>query len=680
MMKDLSSNDKQIEIFCAFIIDYNKIKSTVSKMITSDKESEVKRVHKIYDIISFFVEDTTSTSDILNRLNVETNNPRINMLLDYVKKKINSKETDMHKLIHSHYKSLQALVSPKVDDTIKIEELDDLQIIKADPKVPISSQDLNFLNKIGKLSLNNTAEIREANKDFKSVNFKNKLDELYTSKAYYFEQVFANTDLSIQRKILDIIKERQRMRKPTEEELEATNSLNDINTLTGIDTLSLKTSSNVSDHQAFEAFSKILKRNNNPNLIKKVLKENIIMTALFKTNSKTISPYYGLMKLFVSAQYPYNEIIIKRYMQLLEKDEFQLSEILNSLSTDPEFKVAYEIYQKGQETKLFLNFAEEVIAEITLNDVSDALIDKVVQVIKGFSNRASYSHAIFPQDYMFRMLNDIYYYLVTNDLYNNLSLTTELNDYLYTRISAEFQAQTNPFYLANNTIVFGITAIDLWYDIHKLIHDYNVTWINKYYLKYNEIDVLYFEPHSIYQTIDSDFDVSDLKYLPKDECLVITSESGSKNFDMYLYDIFTRISKGIFGSRINLTLARTEGSGFRKKVFPGIAKTDEIKIRKVITDYITFEALFNKDQRYFLSVYKRKITSALKNILSVEASFDEIIQFVSCEELSGILNIFKSREQLEKLLKKAMRYENSDEESLILTHSEQYFQLTETKE
>lgn len=676
-MKDLSNTDKQIEIFCAFIIDYNKIKATVSKMITSDNASEVKRVLKIYDIITYFVEDTNSTTDILERLNINSPNPRINMLLEYVKKKLNTQERDMHKLIHNHYKSLQALVSPDIDDKIVIDELDNLQIIKADPNVPISSQDLNFLNKIGKLSLNNTAEIREANKDFKSVNFKNKLDELYSSKAYYFEQAFANTDLNIQRKLLDIIKERQKMRKPSEEEVEATNSLIDISTLTGIDTLSLKTSSNVSDHQAFEAFTKILKRNNNPSLIKKVLKENIIMTALFNTNSKTISPYYGLMKLFVSSSYPYNDIIIKRYMQLLEKDEFQLSEILNSMSSNPDFKVAYEIYQKGQETKLFLNFAEEIIAEIALNDVNDQLIDKVIQVLKGFSNRAGYSYAIFSQDYMFRMLNDIYYYVVTNDLYNKLSLTSELNDYLYTRVSAEFSSQTNPFYIASNTIVFGITAGDLWFDIHKIIQDYNVTWINKYYFKYSEIDVIYFEPHNLYQSVDAKFDVSELKYLPKDECLVITAESGSKNFDMYLYDVFTRIAKGIFSSRLQLTLKRTEGSGFRKKEIPGLVKTDEIKIRKALTDFITFKTLFDKDQRYFIGVYKRKITSALKNILNVEASYDEIIQYVSSEELKYLLGLFKSKEQLETLLKKAKRYENSDEESLILNHCEIYFQLIE---
>jgi len=676
-MKDLSTTEKQIEVFCAFIIDFNNINATVSKMMASDNETEKQRALKIHKILSTFIVNTTSADDLLANLNLEISDPRINKLLNYAKKKLNTNKEATYKSVLYHYSKLNKSVNPKISQKkIVIEEIDNESTINADPFVPISNQDLNFLNKIAKLSISNTVEIREANKNFKSLNFKNKVDELYSAKAYYFEQVFANTDVQIQRKLLNIIKERHLIHKPKTEEIEAYNSLVDINTLSDIDTLALKTSSNVSDHQAFEAFSKILKRNSNPNIIKKVLKENIIMTAMFKTNATSISPYYGIKKLFISAIYPYNEVIIKRYMQLMEKDEFELSEIIVELSKDPVFKQTYDVYQKGQETKLFLKFAEDIIAELYLNNVNETLINKVLQVIKGFSNRGDYSFTIFPQDIMFRMLDDIYYYVVTNELFNQVDLKLALDNYLYIRVSAALLSESNPYSVTSNTIVYGITASDLWLAFHKMIYTYNINWINKYYLKYNEIDILTFTPNNLLQPISEKVDGSDLKHLPNNESLIICAKSGSQNFDMYLYDIFTRISKGIFYNRINITIKRTEGSIFRKKEYLGLIKTDEVKIRKFFTDYITFETLANIDTRYFVNVYKRKITTVLKNLLSIESSYEEITQFVDAKELTTILGIFKSRDSLEKLLKKAIRYENSDEESLLIKHSSDFFDLT----
>lgn len=676
-MKDLSNTKKQVEIFCAFIIDFNNLNTTLSTMLSSNSDSENQRVTKIFDIISNFISQAKSTDDILAQLNFDTSDKRLNQMLNYVKVKLNSDKIESYKVVMAHYHKLKLTIHPENNQkAIFIEEIDNELIIKADPNVPISTQDLNFLNKIAKLSISNTVEIREANKDFKSLNFKNKLDELYCQKAYYFEQVFANTDVQIQRKLLEIITERQKIRKPDDKEVEALKSLDDINILSDIDTLTLKTSSNVSDHQAFEAFCKILRRNSNPNLIKKILKENIIMTAMFKTNSKTISPIYGIKKLFINAVYPYNEVITKRYMQLMEKDEFQFAEIIVESCADPEFKIAYDTYQKGQETKLFSELAHNVIAEITLNEITELTINRVIQVIKGFGLRESYSHSIFPQYTMLTMLEDIYYYVISNNLFKQTDLMASLDEYLFTRITASLNDKINVFTIDTRPNIYGVIASDIWFDISKIINDYNIDWIDTIYLKFNEIDIFNFTPGSRLQEINDKLDSSDLKHLPNNECLIICSDSGSKNFDQYLYDLFTRISKGLFTSRIKITQKRIEGSAFRKKEFPGLSKTDDLKIRKAIIDYMTLKTLNDKGSKYFTGVYRRKMTAVLKNIISIECSYEEIIEFTDANELTSILSIFKSKDDLDKLLKKALRYENSNEESLIIKHSQDYFNLT----
>lgn len=674
-MQDLTYTKKRIEIFCAFVIDFNNLNTTISNMLASNNAGDRQRVDKIYEIISSFLVNTKSSDDIIANLNIETADKRTNQLLNYVKTKLNSDKSESFKVLLSHYNTLDSLINPVAPKTITIDELDNDELIKADPNVPISTQDLNFLNKIAKLSMSNTVEIREASKDFKSLNFKNKLDDLYCEKAYYFEQVFSNTDVPIQRKLLDIIKERQTMRKPNDKQVEALKSLKDIGILSDIDTLTLKTSSKVSDHQAFEAFCKILKKNSNPNLIKKILKENIIMTAMFKTNATTISPLYGIKKLFISAQHPYNEVIVKRYMQLTEIDEFQFAELVVELCADAEFKRAYDFYQKNQETKLFLELALDVLAEVIIDEISDLTISRVIQVLKGFEHRENYSFSTFPQERMLSILDDIYYYIVTNELMTHTELLTTVDDYIYARIIASQTSVINPYTSETTVNVQGLLPVDIWLYIHKLIDNYSIDWMKAIYLKFNEINIFSFAPGTRLKQVHQQMDQADAKDLPANESLIVCSDTGSTNFDLYLYDLFTRISKGIFTNQLETTIKRTEGSAFRKKEYPGLSKPDEFKLRKAIMDYITLKAIYDSVPRLFLGVYKRKMTSVIKNITSIESSYEEILEFTNANGITDILNIFKSEEALNKLLKKALRYESSNDENAILKHSEDYFKL-----
>jgi len=679
-MDDLNVLNRQIEIFCIFVIDFNKINNSVKSMINSDNVDEQARAKRTHSIINEYMFGTRSIDDVIIRIDVMKNNERLNGLVNYVKHIANNDKDEMFQKLNSNLSELNQtieIVKQKATEGI-IAEIENEEVIAADPSVPISPDDLRFLNKIAKLSIHNTREFREANRDFNSFAFKSKIIALFSAKAYYFEQVFSNADVKIQKKIMFIIEEHMQSKGRKEEEMKSYKSLVDINILSDIDTLANKTASNVSDHQAFEAFTSILNKNVNENLIRKVLRENIIMTAMFNTNAKTIGNNYGFKKLFINAVYPYNEVVVHRFMQLMEVDQAKIDFIVKKLMNEDEFKKAYESYQKSNQTKLFIEFADELMLDINSNMVDDTVISKLIKLMDGFINREEYCQFILPQVNVLSMLNDIYYYIIHNGLEEkHPDLVERIMKFYSVRIKNELESIDNPFHVQDDTIIYSMTSSDIWYDINHLMADLHADDIDKIYLKYNEITFLEFSKGEKLIPLDNQVDHTELKYLPKNEAMIICSDVDDKNFDIYVFGLYSRIIRGLLKSRIHIDIKKIEGSGFRKKEIPGLEKVDEIKVRKVLIDYMTVKILLKKDNQLFVGVYKRKVESILKTLLEINLTEKELEQFVHIKGLESYLDIFKKKTAISRIYNKYKAFDKRVDADQLVIHSESFVNLVD---
>lgn len=677
-MEDLNKIERQIEIFCAFVIDFEQLKETVTAMILSEEDDEIERVLRIQEIITHYITGANSVDDILSQFsNVEVNN-RINKLINYIRLVLlKDKQTGYHDIL-KNYVAFKELIAtrPRKHILSGIEEIDDYEMVTADPSVPISKADLSFLNWIAKLSLSNTKEINEANKEFKNISFRTKLNDLYCTKAYYFEQVFSNIDVKIQRKLLDIISNHQKNYSASDEEKEAYKSLTDINILSDIDNLANKTSSNVSDHQAFEAFTKILRRNKNHKLIKNVLKENIIMTAMFNTNTKSIGNYYGLRKLFVSSQYPYNKVVIQRYMQLMEKDDDGMNQILYILNQDKEFNTSYEAYLKSSRTKVFREFAEESIEKIKKDIVSSEMEQNIVILLDGFISRDMYTFDILPQIDVLEWLDEVYYYIVRNKLMDkNDMIQSKLQKFLEIRIQNELDSRQNIFHVKKHSIIYSITPGDLWYRIHQLIQKYRITHLKKIYLKYNEISIYVFDIGHKIEHLDENFDHSKLKFLPKSDVLIICTNVDRLPFDRYMYGLFNRIIRGVFKESIQIQIKSITGSAFRKKVILGIDKTEEPVIRKTLFEFITLYILMNMNENMFINVYKSRIEAIMKELYQSSVTFKDIQEFVNVDYIPQVIQIYNHKAIINRLMTKYSRISVQTDTKIVIDHAHKFFEI-----
>ncbi len=182
--------------------------------------------------------------------------------------------------------------------------------------MPISKEDLGFLNDIAMVSVKKGEFLSDYSKHFNTHNYKTRINRLYHTVPYYFEQAFSNIDVKLQSIIIDIVEDDFKRDRMNEAKEEAIKYLKDLYVLSTIDTSANKMASKVSDHQAFEMFLNILEKNNNTNIIKKILKDDIIMKTLFEVSTKSSGSNYGFRRLFTAARHPYDQIIMKKFMQV----------------------------------------------------------------------------------------------------------------------------------------------------------------------------------------------------------------------------------------------------------------------------------------------------------------------------------------------------------------------------
>jgi len=522
------NQQKQMEIFCAYLIDFSKLKNSVSDMIQKGSEKDLEKVERMYAYISDFVENSNTIDEIIGRMNVVQTDERLSKLVKYLNTILLENKETMYQKIQENFKELDHLIEIN-HITRNVNEIFDEDLVTSDPTVPISDEDLSFLNDIAKLSMENLKEMKAAEKSFKTFSFRNKIKELYAVNLFYFEQVYSNTDVRIQKKILNIIVEHHKAVDATDEEMDALRSLQDIGILTDIDALAIKSRSNISDHQAFDAFCKILRKNNNFKLMNKVMRENIIMTSMFKTNSSTIGEYYGLRKMFISARYPHNQRIIQRYMQLMEKNEAEMAMIFIILKKDMDFSKSYASYIKSTDTVEFKKFVENILIKLEEDDITEGVLESLAFVVQSFIYMDKHDTDILTQDDVFNFFDKIYYYLFRNNIYKkDYSVNNVVDEYRNARLNNYLSGRVKLYHSDDITVVNGLTSGDIWYSINQYIAKYNVDHITKVHLKYNEINAYTFNVAMPLDFIGENGQNLIADELSADEALIIVADVDRK--------------------------------------------------------------------------------------------------------------------------------------------------------
>jgi hypothetical protein len=664
---------KQIEIFCAFVIDFQKMKTVVSQMVISLDDHDVKRVEKMIGFVADIVQNSSSVEDIILKINGYEIEDRLNKVRAHIIAVLTSEGDIAYNRILENYRQLDQYIEinhlKRNVDVIFNED-----VITSDASAPISEGDLNFLNWIAKLSTENRKEMDEADRTFKTLAVRDKIRLLYSKNTFYFEQVYSNADVNIQKKIIQMIRDYHSIKEPSEEEVEALSSLEDIGILSDINALAVKSKSNVSDHQAFDAFCKILKKNTNKKLINKVLRENIIMTSMYKTHSSTIGEHYALRKMFINARYPYNKLIIQRYMQLLEKNESEMALIFKILKKDFDFNKTYEKYVKSEETSEFKKIAQTLMYQLENDDLSNGTIESLTFIIESFIYMEKHDTEILTQKDVYIMLDKIYNYVIRNKLFQqDTPLTKMIMDYRFSRIYSDANDKKSVYTTDDKTIMYGIAPSDIWYDINRYISDYKISHINKIYLKYDEITFFGFEIGKPLVLIGKNQPKPDADKLPMGEIVIICTDVDKTNFEVYIFGLYNRIARSIFGERIIITLSSISGSLFKKKTNPGLEKDTELKLKKILLGIATFTVLNYCDQSHFSSLYLKKIKPLLDEITSISITSTELKNFVVLKDIDLDRLDLENKREIQSLLTRwtQLSYESSLE--IILAHAQSFF-------
>lgn len=625
---------KQIEIFSAFVLDFHKMKNVVAQMVISSNEMDIKRVEMMCGYIADIIHNSNNAEDILTKIESVEANERLNKLLNVVKAMILKEKDLFYMHVVENYKLLDQLIEL---NHLKrnVDEIFSENVISSDAKVPINEDDLNFLNWIAKLSVENRKEMEEAERTFKRLEIRDRIRSLYFKNAFYFEQVFSNADVDIQRKILMMIRDFHDVSEPSEDQVEALQNLEDISILSDINALAIKSKSNVSDHQAFDAFCKILKKNTNKKLINKILRENLIMTSMFKTNSSTLGENYALRKMFISARYPYNKVIIQRYMQLLEKNEAEMALIFKFLKKDFEFNKTYEKYVKSEETSEFKKLALKIVQQLVEDDMSDGTLESLTFVVESFIMMDKHDTDILTQKDVFIMLEQIYYYCVRNRLFTKeLPLIKMLDNFRHARIESELKDKKSLYALEDKTVLYGVTPSDLWYDINRFIVTFDFSFIKKIYLKYDEINFFIFEVGEPFMIFGKNQPRPNFDKLEPGEILIICADVDKANYELYFYGLYNRIARAFIADRIMVQAPNVITSLFKKKVTPGIEKEHEIRLRKIIVGILTMQILSLMPQPEFSYIYSKKIRPLLDELLANQITNQEFKAFVTIQDLT----------------------------------------------
>lgn len=682
-MKDLELLDNQVQIFCTFVVGFETMRTTVKDMASSEDASDNARAVKICEIIEGFVGTDKKLEGLLDRLRVKVAGDKVKALLQYVKVQLKTKDDTFVEQLYENCELLKREVKNHINAVKResIEGLDDQEFITADARVPITSSDLNFLNDIAAMSVKEGEFISDYSKYFNTAAYKNRVCQLYHSVPYYFEQAFANIDVRLQNIIIEIVEYDANRDKKNFDKQECLNSLKDLNVLCNIDTSANKMTSKVTDHQAFEMFLNILERNNNDNLINKILRDDIIMKTLFEVSTSSSGSNYGFRRLFTAAHYPYDQIIMKKFMQVKNYNTQSIQVIVTDLCRDAQFKESYDRYKKAEKTKNFKILMEATMEAMKTSEINDELIDSVMSILDEFTRLEEYSDDILHMYEVYEVIETVYMQIVTHNLYEEFpGLITKLQEFYNYRVKHDHYEKRSKFLITQQIAIYGVTPQDVWFDVHKILRDYDYKGFEKMYFKYGSAKIFVFDIGQQLSDYGKQLSSGDIKSLPSNELALICADVDAKGFDIYAFGIFNRLFRAMMTKSLSIQVKRIEQGRFKKTEYPGLSSADEGNIRKALTDYMTLATLVEKDADLFVTMYWRKVADMLDALVSVKASFETVKKYVTIDFGEDLLRIFDNKNSAMRLYNEHDRLKGNAKKVQMDRHMEEFLTLATIKE
>lgn len=682
-MKDLELIDNRVQIFCTFVVGFETMRTTVKDMASSKEESEQARAVKICEIIESFVGEDKKLEGLLDRLRVKVAGDKVKALLQYVKVQLKTKDDTFVEKLYENSELLKREVKNHINtkQRVAIEGLDDESLITADARVPVTESDLIFLNDIAAMSVKEGEFISDYSKYFNTASYKNRICQLYHSVPYYFEQAFANIDVRLQNIVLEIIEYDANRDKKNMEKQDCLKSLKDLNVLCNIDTSANKMTSKVTDHQAFEMFLSILERNNNDNLINKILRDDIIMKTLFEVSTSSSGSNYGFRRLFTAAHYPYDQIIMKKFMQVKNYNTQSMQVIVTDLCRDAQFRESYDRYKKAEKTKGFKIVMESTMEAMATSEINDELVDSVMHILEEFTKLEEYSDDILQMHEVYNVIEKIYTQIIQHDLFDEFpGLIAKLQEFYNYRVKHDHYEKRSKFAITQQIAIYGITPQDVWYDIHKILRDCKYNDFDKVFLKYGAAKVFDFDIKKNLQDYGKQLTSGDIKALPSNQLALICADVDAKGFDIYVYGIFNRLFRAMVSKSLHTQVKRIEQGTFKKTEYPGLSTSDESNVRKAITDYLTLSTLVAKDPDLFVTLYWRKVADMLDALVNVKASYDSIKSFAKLDIDSNVLQIFDNKNSAMRLNNEYDRLKGNAKKVQMDRHMEEFMNLPTAKE
>lgn len=697
-MDDLKRHTTKIQIFYTFVTNFDTLQKAVREMALSGEAADYMRAEGICDLVGFFVYDAKNVDEVINRIHQHPIDDKLKGLVANLEGHLkDQKDSILLQMTARHQMMLDILLLRSTIRPAEVRKAEKKAVQAARDAMTDSERDaldrqivlrrgmqidddvLDVLNEIAASVINKTVLLSDYAKKFKTPHIRDIIIRAYHESSYYFEQAFSNTSVNIQFILLEIIAESLKKDPKNEEKRRYYDDLIDLHTLATIDTTANKMTSKVSDHQAFELFLNALHKSNNDYLIKKLLNDDVIMNTLFDISTRDLENYYGFRRMFTVARYPFDGIIVDRYKKLKRLSTTKFAAIVSDLSRDTVFKESWDNYEKTEKTHSFIKVLDELMSQVTGEALTDEVVQGLGYVLDEFTRIEDYNIDLLTMDVINDSLEEIYYFFIRNSAFDHYQeVQTALNDFYSYRVNNALNASRLNFKNYGGEKTFSITHLDMWYDVHKMMHRYNFTG-ERFYLRYDDDLVFVFDHGDRIQLYEKHLSAKNIKELPKGQHSINCTNAEGKGFDHYIFNLFGRIVRNFMSGAIHTRLLSVKTSTFRKVEIPGLSVKDDQRIHKVIYDYLTLFFLWEKNKHLFIHVYKRRIDGLLTAITSMEMENSEMRQYVQVTSNAWVLELFSYKGMVTRMATEWEMASRANRDLRILQHGDSFFQLASNR-
>lgn len=650
-MEDLRSLEKQFMIFCSYMVNPEAIMATMEQMRGSEETVQKERAEEIYNILNgYFTKPDKFTKDIEK---LDMDNKRI-QLATIVGSIFFDQDNPKFKLAYRKYNQLKK----------RYEKFDDDLFIRTESDKPIDNGDLVFLNNMAAITADNPQEVSLLN-IFNDRTFKGRVTKLYYTQPYYFEQAFCNIDVLVQDKIMTILSsdEEQNLRFSDPKRKSAYQFLEELYMISAIDKKLIKSDMKFSKDKAFESFKNLLRNREKTKTVSILLKDDTIMNAIFNYKYNNKDSLSTLKLLFVDAIYPYNDLLLKRYMQLQNRTEEGLKKDFADLMGDAGFARAYNRYDRIKIVEVLKKDSEVLLLEMESNEVSDSTITEIVNIISAYETYIDPIPEMLSGPDIHGYMRKIYEYINTHDLYENTEIQEAIDSYFIRRIHSEFIESTSLTKNVNRMESTNIiTHYDIWFEINKLFKLFKNETIEKVYLKFPDI-TYEFEPFGKMDTSSRTMLRSEMQSLSQTSIGVDMSLERIKSIDVYLYREYLGIFRQLIDTDAQIDLGEevVNKSLFGKSTVTrdpnALYEEDMDKIKNMMAVYITNVYLLKKGEDIFLERFSKVAPPMLRDLYTMKKTNKTVRKHIQMTHNDYLLDLFAlSRSDMEQMHKSITTY------------------------